>query len=101
MSINDDALPGHDDVDSGDLAFVQDLIDKQQAIEDAGHRLAVRAALATMVPLDNLGEYREVALWNMWHPENQAAFDDAIVFLTGQCGATFDERARILRMPKE
>lgn len=101
MSINDDALPGHDDIDAGDLAFVQDLIDKQQAIEDAAHRLAVRAALATMVPWDQPGEYREVRLWTLFHPDNQAAFDDAIIFLTGRCGATFDATSRILRMPKE
>lgn len=96
MSTLDGDMQDHEDMD-----FVRDLMDKFQAVEDAAHRLAVRAALATMVPLDNLGEYREVALRNMWHPENQAAFDDAMVFLTGRCGATFDESTRILRMPKE
>lgn len=108
MSINDDALPGHDDIDAGDLAFVQDLIDKQQAIEDAAHRLAKKAALEMLVHEGNY--FRIDGCFVVIVNEHQKPYsfspsdndvNDSILFLIERCGATYETSTRTLRMPKE
>jgi len=91
MSTLDGDLPGHDDLDdSDDMDFVRDLIDKFQAVEDAGHRLAKHAALTMLA---NEGRY-DVA-----NTDEQVT--DAILYLTERCGATYDAETRTLRMPTE
>lgn len=109
MSTLDGELPGHDDLDdSDDMDFVRDLMDKFQAVEDAGHRLAKHAALRMLA---NEGRYdvvngvREITInatrKGFWFSLTDEQVTDAILYLTERCGATYDAETRTLRMPKE
>lgn len=107
MSTLDGDLPGHDDMDdSDDMDFVRDLMDKFQAVEDAGHRLAEaharRIVVANVLTTERHEEGEDWKLLPQWE-DFWGAVDtrEAILYLTERCGATYDAETRTLRMPKE
>lgn len=103
MSTLDGDMQDHEDMD-----FVRDLMDKFQAVEDAAHRLAKKAALEMLVKEGNyfridgcfvvmVNEHRKP--YSFSPSDNDV--NDSILFLIERCGATYETSTRILRMPKE
>jgi len=108
MSTLDGELPGHDDLDDSDgMDFVRDLIDKFQAVEDAGHRLAKKAAIEILSRISwttlkaSGGRELEVDETYVSRLTLGGEATDSLLYLTERCGATYDAETRTLRIPKD